>query len=379
VSVFRELIQQSSTIPERLFAVLATVQPDADVSYHIRTGRNYMLKKTPYFLIFCLLLLPLSVFAGKQEFKFIGKTMGTIYHITVIADSKQAAGGLREKIDQKLEDINQSMSTYRPDSQISRFNALKKADEKFFITDDFMEVLLVSRTVYQLTDGAWDGTVNPLVSLWGFMSEKLPKKIPNKDEIDALFPHIGFDKIIIAGEGYILKKDAEITLDLASIAKGHGVDKVSELLLNEGFNNFIVEIGGEVYAAGKNKEGTPWRVGINMPDKKAPFDKVYKVITLSDMAMATSGDYRNLIEIDGRSYSHIIDPKTGYPVQNHVVSATIIAQTCTFADGLATAVMVMGPQKSLNLINRLKNVEGLIISRNPDGTLIDHYSHALAP
>jgi FAD:protein FMN transferase len=350
-----------------------------NISKRIMTGTNTMLKKMPHLLIVYLLLLPIFSFAGIREVKFTGKTMGTTYHITVIADSDQTTKGLKEKIDQKLETINQSMSTYRSDSQISRFNALNKADEKFVISEDFLEVLLVARTVYQLTDGAWDGTVNPLVSLWGFMSEKLPTKIPDKNEIHRILPHIGFDKIIISTKGYIQKKDPDITLDLASIAKGHGVDRVSELLLNNGFKNFIVEIGGEVYASGNNMEKIPWRVGINTPDKNASFDTVYKVITLTDMAMATSGDYRNLMEIDGQHYSHIIDPRTGYPVQNHVVSATIIAQTCTFADGLATAVMAMGPEKSLDLINRLKNVEGLIIVRNPDGTFTDHYSHALTP
>jgi FAD:protein FMN transferase len=336
-----------------------------------------MLKTKDYLLILCLMLMPISSFAESHEVLFTGKTMGTTYHITILTDHNQTTKGIHEKIDQKLEGINQSMSTYRPDSQISRFNALKKANEKFVISEDFLEVLLVSRTVFQLTDGAWDGTVNPLVNLWGFMSEKLPAKIPDKNEIDKILPQIGFDKIIISSDGYILKKDPEISLDLASIAKGHGVDKISELLLNNGFKNFIVEIGGDLYAKGNNKEGVPWRAGINMPDKNAPFDEVYKVITLTDMAMATSGDYRNLIEMDGQRYSHIIDPTTGYPVKTQVVSATIIAQTCTFADGLSTAAMVMGPKKSLDLINRLKNVEGLIIVRNSDGTLTDHFSQGL--
>jgi FAD:protein FMN transferase len=340
-------------------------------------GMNYMLKTKGWFLIFCLMLLPLSAFAESREVSLTGKTMGTTYHIIILADSGQSTKGIQEKIDQKLEDINQSMSTYRPDSQISRFNALKKANEKFAVSEDFLEVLLVSRTVFQLTDGAWDGTVNPLVNLWGFTSEKLPSNLPDKNKINKILPQIGFDKIIISNDGYILKKNPEILLDLASIAKGHGVDRVSELLLNSGFKNFIVEIGGDLFAQGKNKEGVPWRAGINTPDKNAPFDEVYKVITLSDMAMATSGDYRNLIEIDGQRYPHIIDPKTGYPVQTQVVSATIIAQTCTFADGLATAAMVMGPEKSIDLINRLKNVEGLIIVRNSDGTFTDHFSEAL--
>ena len=338
-----------------------------------------MLKKLFFFLICYLILLPIFSFADSREVKFTGKTMGTTYHITLIVDADHKIEGLQEKIDQKLENVNNTMSTYRPESQISRFNALKQVDEKFAVSEDFMEVLRVSETVYQITDGAWDGTVNPLVKLWGFMSKKLPTTIPDKEDIDKIIPHIGFDKIMISLDGYMWKKDPEITLDLASIAKGPGVDRVSDLLLKEGFEHFIVEFGGDLYAAGKNTEGQPWRVGINMPDKNAPADQVYKVVPLTDMAMATSGDYRNLIEIDGKTYSHIINPKTGYPVQNRVVSTTVIAQTCTFADGLATAVMVMGPQKSLDLINRLKNVEALIIVRNPDGTLTDHYSQALVP
>jgi FAD:protein FMN transferase len=338
-----------------------------------------MLKKKVFFLIFCLIFLPVSAFGESRELKFTGKTMGTTYNIVLIADSSQSTEGLQEKIDEKLDEINHCMSTYRSDSQISRFNSLKKVNEKFAVSEDFLEVLWVSRTVYQLTDGAWDGTVKPLVSLWGFMSEKLPTTIPDKNEINKILPKIGFDKIVISDDGYILKKDPEITLDLASIAKGHGIDRISELLLKNGFKNFIVEIGGDLYAAGRNQGNILWRAGINMPDKNSPFDEVYKVITLTDMAMATSGDYRNLIEIDGKKYSHIIDPKTGYPVQNQVVSATITAETCAFADGLATAVMVMGPEKSLGLINRLKNVEGLIISRNHDGTISDHLSDGLIP
>lgn len=338
-----------------------------------------MKKKLSYLIIIILVLIPLYAFGDNQKITLTGKTMGTIYNITIIADSEQNVENIQEKIDRKLDDVNQSMSVYRPDSEISRFNAFKETDSKFRVSDEFMEVLRVSQTVYHLTGGAWDGTVSPLVKLWGFMSEKLPTDKPDKKEIEKKLPHIGFDKIIISGNNYIIKKDPEITLDLGSIAKGHGVDQVSQLLLNEGFENFLVEIGGDLYAAGTNLENNPWRVGINTPDKKASFDEVYKVITLTDLAMATSGDYRSLIEIGGRHYSHIIDPKTGYPVQNQVASVTVIAQTCTFADGLATAFMVMDPEESLDLINRLANVEGLIITRNPDGTYTDHYSKALIP
>ncbi len=338
-----------------------------------------MRKTLPAVILAAFLLAPVLAFGSSREITFSGKTMGTTYQVTIVAEAGRSAENLQEKIDQELESINQSMSTYRKDSEISRFNDLRETEKKFIISDDFQEVLRVARTVHQLTGGAWDGTVTPLVKLWGFMSEKLPSSIPDKKEIQRILPHVGFNKIIISGNNYMLKKDPQTTLDLGSIAKGHGVDKISGLLLKEGFQNFIVEIGGEIYASGANSEGGPWRVGINTPDKTAPSDLVYKTFTLADMAMATSGDYRSLIEIDGHRYSHVINPKTGYPVQTGVTSASVFARTCTFADGLATAVMVMGVEKSLELINRLSDVEALIVVRNTDGTFTDHYSDGLIP
>jgi FAD:protein FMN transferase len=138
-----------------------------------------------------------------------------------------------------------------------------------------------------------------------------------------------------------------------------------------------VEIGGEVFAAGLRKDGRPWRVGINRPKKDAPFDQVYKVIPLSDKALATSGDYRIFFEINGQRFSHVLDPRNGYPITNGVVSVSMVADNCTLADGLATAVMVLGPQKGLELVSRLKNVECLIVAQNKEGTLTDYYSMGL--
>jgi thiamine biosynthesis lipoprotein len=163
-------------------------------------------------------------------------------------------------------------------------------------------------------------------------------------------------------------------VDLSSIAKGFGVDQIAKLLRDNGFTDFIVEIGGEVVASGKTKGGSPWKIGINTPDKDAPMDQVYKTVILENQAAATSGDYRNFYEIDGIRYSHILDPRTGYPITNHVVSVTIISDHCTFADGLATGVMVLGPKAGLDLINRLENTEGLIITRDEKGKLTDHPS-----
>jgi thiamine biosynthesis lipoprotein len=152
------------------------------------------------------------------------------------------------------------------------------------------------------------------------------------------------------------------------------VDQIAKLIQDKGIKNYLVEIGGEVYAEGYRKDGGKWRIGINKPEKGTPFNQIYKIVSLYNKAMATSGDYRNFFEKNGKIYSHIIDPKTGYPVSNRVVSVSIIADSCTYADGLATAVMVMGPQKGIDLINRLENIEGLIIVMENDGRLTDHVS-----
>ena len=314
---------------------------------------------------------------AEQQHVFSGKTMGTTYSIAVVASGNSSIDGLQAAIDETLEQVNLEMSTYRKDSVISRFNALNQAGVEFPVPDTFIDVLRVSRTVYDLAGGAWDGTVNPLLELWGFRSKKPLTRIPDKKEIEKTLARVGFDKIVLSDMA-ISKMDPAITLDLASIAKGHGVDRVSGALLKRGFKNFIVEIGGEIYASGLTAESKPWRAGINKPDKNAAFDEVYRVVTLADAAMATSGDYRNFVEIDGQSYSHIIDPRTGYPVKNNVASATVIAPTCAFADGLATAAMVMGADKMIGLVDRLQGVESVIIVRGADGNLESRYSKGLA-
>ena len=311
---------------------------------HIK--RNTMSKYKCLIVALFVFASPLVAGGTERQFVYSGKTMGTTYSITVVASENVHVEDLQAAIDETLERVNLEMSTYRKDSVISRFNALGKADEKFSVPENFMDVLRVSRSVYELTGGAWDGTVNPLLELWGFRSKKPLARIPEKEKIEKTLLQVGFDKIAIS-DGAISKKDAAITLDLASIAKGHGVDRVSGVLLERGLKNFIVEIGGEIYASGLTEKGERWRAGINKPDKNAAFDEVYRVVTLTDAAMATSGDYRNFVEIDGGSYSHIIDPRTGYPVKNNVASATVIAPTCAFADGLATAAMVMGAEKTI--------------------------------
>jgi thiamine biosynthesis lipoprotein len=334
------------------------------------------MKKHVYIITIFFLCLFLAGCGIQKEVRFSGQTMGTVYHIKVITRFFNDTKGLRQKIKIRLEDINRSMSTYRKDSEISRFNALSRIGEKFYISNDFLQVMTVAQNIYELTGGAWDGTIKPLVELWGFGDSKNKKKTPGEKEIQAILSNIGFKHIEISSDRYLIKRKASISLDLASIAKGYAVDQIAALIKTDGIENFLVEIGGEGFASGLRKDGKRWRIGINRPHKDAPYDQVYKVLTLQDKAFATSGDYRNFFELNGKRFSHILDPKSGYPIMNGVVSVSIMADTCTFADGLATAVMVLGPDQGLKLVNSIDNTECLIVVQKDDGTLIDYFSES---
>lgn len=336
-------------------------------------GVNVMKIFLSIILLSVILLLP-AVVEAQTEHLIEGRTMGTTYHITVVTADQKGVEGLKGKIDARLEDINRVFSTYIKDSEISRFNALRVAGEKFQISDDFIQVMKAGRRIHQLSEGAWDGTVSPLVDLWGFGPKQRQPQKPAAATINTLKQTVGFDRIRFEESHFLVKDLATVTLDLNSIAKGFAVDQVSALIAAAGHKNYLVEIGGEVYAFGVRPDGQNWRVGINRPQKDAAFNEVYKVVSLHDQAFATSGDYRNFFEIGGVRYSHVIDPRTGYPVSNGVVSVSIIAANCTLADGLATAIMVMGAEKGIQLVNRLENVECIIVVQKSDATLVDYYS-----
>ena len=311
----------------------------------------------------------------QREVLIDGNTMGTTYHIKVVAGYFDRISDLKEKIDRRLKEINDSMSVYEVSSEISRFNSIKNTDERFAISRDFFNVIKTAENLYHLTNGAWDGTIKPLVDLWGFGSPSVQKKIPEKEDIDRLLADVGFNHIEISDSRHIRKKKSSLSLDLNSIAKGYAVDRIAAVIRESGSEDFLVEVGGEVYASGTKKGRQLWRVGINRPLKNASANQVYRVVTLQNTALATSGDYRNFFEIEGRRYSHVLDPRTGDPVRNSVVSASVMAETCTFADGLATALMVMGADKGLELVERLDNVEALIVIQQTDGRLVDYFSN----
>jgi thiamine biosynthesis lipoprotein len=320
-------------------------------------------------------LLLLLTGCSEKEFLFTGKTMGTTYQVQVVA--REAPDQLGKRIDARLARINSALSTYQPESEISRFNRWADSDKPFPISEDFMKVMVVARHLHGVTDGAWDGTVDPLVTLWGFGRDAPIDDLPDAAEIGNRLKRVGFDKIAVTESGDLVKTDPHLSLDLASIAKGYGVDQVAELVAGEGVRNFLVEIGGEVFASGVRRDGRPWTVGINRPDTGASGDEVLLSLPLRNQAMATSGNYRIFFEKEGKRYAHILDPRTGWPVANGVVSVSIIADACTFADGLATAVMVMGASEGISLIDRLADVEGIVITRDAAGGLQPHFSAGL--
>jgi thiamine biosynthesis lipoprotein len=311
---------------------------------------------------------------GQREIRITGRTMGTTYHVTIIGGYFTSVGQLRQAIDERLEAINASMSTYRPESEISRFNALPATGTTFSVGDDFFQVVRLSRELFEMTAGAWDGTIDPLVDLWGFGRTQRTPRIPTDREIHDRMAHVGFDLIDASREGFLIKRHPKVTLDLASVAKGYGVDVVAALIRARGFTDFLVEVGGEVFAAGVRLDGRQWRIGINRPEAGAAIDQVYQVVRLRDRAFATSGDYRIFFDQDGKRFSHVLDPRTGRPVANGVVSVSVTAATCARADGLATALMVMGVDEGLKLVDALADVECLMVVRDTEGNLVDHYS-----
>ena len=277
-----------------------------------------------------------------------GSTMGTSYHIT-LADPVSNIAILQQQIDQQLSTINLSMSTYIPDSEISRFN-LSEIGKPFSVSKDFCSVMTVAQHIYEQSNGAFDPTVGELVALWGFGAGPVRETLPDDQAIKAALDKVGFDHIEIDCDSLTLTRHAKVNVDLSAIAKGYGVDRVAQFLLDQGFNSFLVEIGGELRLSGQNANGQPWRIAIEQPSSLQR--DIQQIVTLTNTGMATSGDYRNFFEYQGRHYSHTIDPDTGYPVTHLLASVTVIHPSATTADALATAFMVLGVEKSLQWAER---------------------------
>lgn len=282
-----------------------------------------------------------------EPISLTGRTMGTSFTVKAMMktpQSEEAKQKLDDKINALLREVNRQMSTYIKDSELSQFNRHRETDW-FAISADFAYVAQKALDISDLTNGSLDMTVGPLVNLWGFGPDGRPNKIPDAETVATLQKNIGYKNIAVRQEPPAIRKEIpEIYCDLSAIAKGFGVDKVADYLESLDVENYMVEIGGEVRTRGRNPQGQDWHIGIESPDNP---EGIQKILSIGRGAMATSGDYFNYFEIEGVRYSHTIDPRTGRPITHKLASVTVIDSLCTQADGLATAIDVMGPDAGL--------------------------------
>ena len=273
-----------------------------------------------------------------------GRTMGTTYTVKVFVNAQQHnQQGLFNDIETLLKAVNQSMSTYIPDSEINQFNRTS-ANQPFLMSEDFRRVTLESIRLGKTTQ-TLDVTMGPLIDLWGFGPDNRPETIPSEETISLIKQRIGVDKLIVE-DHYLSKTVDGLEISYSATAKGFGIDKIAEYLNANSINNYMVEIGGEIRTSGSKPDNKPWVLAIEQPSDNTNERKIHRVIHVNDMAMATSGDYRIFYEMNNVHYSHLIHPKTGKPIVQDLVSVTVLHPSAMTADGLATAITVMGTEQA---------------------------------
>ncbi|MDP2188430.1 MAG: FAD:protein FMN transferase [Sphingobacteriaceae bacterium] len=306
-----------------------------------------------------------------QLHKFSGATMGTTYNVVYAGELQE---GLQAGVDSMLVLVNASLSTYIPTSTISRFNQAENsawADEMVKI--NFEKAV----AIWQHTDGAFDPTVGPLVNAWGFGFQKMQGNVDSA-RIDSLLPLVGLAQVQLRGDS-LYKAKPGIILDFSAIAKGYGVDVVALYLESQGVKNYIVEIGGELRAAGEKAPSFKWIAGIEKPiyDQSGQQRELQMTVPLANKSMATSGNYRNFYEKDGKKYAHTIHPKTGYPSESNLLSASVVANDCMTADGYATAFMVMGFDAARSLVEATNELEAVFLYSDSTGAMQEYISPGL--
>ena len=312
-----------------------------------------------WLFLFCLFTIVSTSCAEKEFHEFSGETMGTNYTIKYSATFSNQSNN-KNKVNQVLDNINNQMSTYISDSEISRFNTFNDTTW-FAISDEFAYVIASSFKYYEISNGLYDITVMPLVNLWGFGPE-IFLDIPSKTQIDSVLQFISQDLIEIDGNK-IRKKDPRVQIDLSSIAKGYAVDQIIEIL---DYENIMVEIGGEIRTL---SNGKLWRIGVSTPSIGNFNDDIEYIVPITNHSLATSGNYRNFYVDDNKNfYHHEINPLSGYPIQSNLGSISILTTTsCMEADGLSTALYMMDAKEVKDFLDK-SNFEGLMIVQNEDGS-----------
>ena len=314
-----------------------------------------------------LLLLGVAFFLLYQRpapVEFSGSTMGTRYQVKI--------SGLPRSIDQAtleqqtfstLDRIDKLMSTYKAESDVSRFNRAN-IHQKVFIDAETLGVIQLSRSIYEASNGAFDITVGPIVRLWGFGPDIQEDQLPSAADIENALKKVGFDKILIDENPPALTKNDEVEIDLSAIAKGYGVDQVAKILDQYAIEHYLVEVGGEIRVKGTNKDGQYWRIGIETPSLIR--SGAQQAIAIKNASVATSGDYRNFFQVLDKRYSHTINPVTGTPVKHNLASATLITTSCAEADAYATAISVMGPEKGYQFAENMNLAAYFLVREGND-------------
>ncbi len=329
-------------------------------------------KKLIWQIPFLLLLVFGSIYVVRQQHntpyqKDEGFVFGTIYHITYQSDTNY-----QKEIEAELQKVDQSLSPFNKTSIISAVNR----NEHVKANDMFSEVFSLAESISRETDGAFDITVAPMVNAWGFGFKT--GNPPTQQQVDSLRALVGYQKVSMK-DGYVLKENPKTMLDCSAIAKGYGSDVVARFLKKKGIQNFMVEIGGEIVVSGNSEKLAPWRIGINKPtdDSTNTQQELQDVVNVTDIAMATSGNYRNFYYKNGKKYAHTIDPKTGYPVQHNILSATVFAKTCATADAYATSFMVLGLDGAKKILKSHPKLDAYLIYADNKGNNQIWYSPSL--
>ena len=293
--------------------------------------------------------------------------MGTTYLVKIItSDNDYEMGSIEKSIDSLLIQLNKQMSTWDPESEISQFNNWN-SKAPFAVSDDFLNVVKKSITISENTGGLFDPTVYDLMSLWGFGPN--PRSgFPDMEDVNRVLEHTGIGQIEIT-DSVLVKRNKRCKLDLNAIAKGYGVDKTFNLLNQKGFKNIFVEIGGEVKCSGKNIKNKNWSIGIEDPSDDGNYEKkISAIISVPNGAIATSGNYRNIVDLDGEILGHTINPQTGFPIQTDVLSVSVLSNSCMESDAWATALMAMNHQTGFALVENQSNINAVwILVDNYDG------------
>jgi len=307
-------------------------------------------------IISFLSLLLISCNVDSSNYKRIqGDAFGTTYQVIVQSESNSSK--IKQSIDSIFEVVNNSMSTYRSNSIISKVN---QSQNPVKVDSHFIEVFKKSKDIWKLSNGYFDPTAGSIVNLYGMGPNNKLQSI-NKYKIDSVMQYVGLDKVYLNQQNFIVKTDENVYIDFNAIAKGYSVDLVKDLLININSNNFLIEVGGELITMGVNEKNKKWKVAIQNP---VDLNSYYSEITLDGMSLATSGNYRKF-RIDsetGVRYAHIVNPINGQSMSNNILSASVIANSCIEADAWATSLMLMDPMEAIEIINNIANIEVLILT-----------------